>query len=398
MGTDRRETCFVIMPFGEKLDSDGKVIDFDAIYDVLIKDTVEAIGIHCMRCDRIDQTGWIHGKMFRHVYDAQVAVVDITTLNPNVFYELGVRHALNRCTTLLLRQKGTAIPFNIQGFDTIEYDIGNLRSVKAATEKITESIKNGLRTKQTDSPVHEVLDLKINTLSHPITVTTKYGFKLKQNSNRRIWVITGNLIDVKGIDIWVSSENTNMQMARYFDRSVSGVIRYYGATKKSGRIVDDTIAKEVFAATGDHCDAGEIVVTGSGELEKSNKVKKIFHAAAVTGQVGEGYVPIANIGRCIRNALREATEQSNETVALKSILFPLLGTGSARGDLRTKTAELIQAAIDYLASNADCTINDVYFLAWTHEELEACQSVLGMSKDLVAISKPVQSTTNRGKP
>src|SRR3974390_1921766 len=115
--------CFVIMPFGEKLDSEGKAIDFDKTYTYLIKKTVEEIGIKCVRCDEIAETGWIHAKMFEHIYASDVAVVDITTLNPNVFYELGVRHALVDSVTVLLRAKNTRIPFNIQGFQVVDYDV-----------------------------------------------------------------------------------------------------------------------------------------------------------------------------------------------------------------------------------------------------------------------------------
>ena len=94
--------CFVIMPFGEKADAEGKVIDLDVIYNFIIKNAVEGMGLKCVRCDEI-AVRWIHSKMFEHIYSSEVAVVDITTLNPNVFYELGVRHALAESVTVFLR-------------------------------------------------------------------------------------------------------------------------------------------------------------------------------------------------------------------------------------------------------------------------------------------------------
>ena len=133
-----KKECFVIMPFGDKKDAEGKVINFDEIYTYLIKNTVEALDdppMTCIRCDEIAESGWIHGKMFQHVYEAAVAVVDITSLNPNVFYELGVRHALADSVTVLIRRKGTEIPFNIQGLNVIEYDPASLASVEQAKKK-----------------------------------------------------------------------------------------------------------------------------------------------------------------------------------------------------------------------------------------------------------------------
>ena len=76
----------------------------------------------------------------------------------------------------MLRRKGTAIPFNIQGFQVIEYDPEDIASVEEAKKKIVDFIRNGLKLKKKDSPVHEVLKLKIGTESK----------KLKENRDIRI--------------------------------------------------------------------------------------------------------------------------------------------------------------------------------------------------------------------
>ena len=84
--------CFVIMPYGEKKDIDGKEIDFDKIYESMIKGAVASLdGLICQRCDDIEKPGWIHERMLRHIFEDRVAIVDTSTLNANVFYELGVR-------------------------------------------------------------------------------------------------------------------------------------------------------------------------------------------------------------------------------------------------------------------------------------------------------------------
>ncbi|HCN67653.1 MAG TPA: hypothetical protein DIT03_05145, partial [Candidatus Accumulibacter sp.] len=93
---DLGRLCFVIMPFGEK-DDHGKLIDFDAVYRELIKPAVESLAqdriqIRCLRCDEVEKSGLIHERMINYILDAEVAVVDISTANPNVYYELGVRH------------------------------------------------------------------------------------------------------------------------------------------------------------------------------------------------------------------------------------------------------------------------------------------------------------------
>jgi hypothetical protein len=76
----------------------------------------------CVRCDEIEESGVVHKLMLEKIYQADAAVVDITTLNPNVFYELGVRHSLADCVTVIIKREGTNIPFNIRPMKAIEYN------------------------------------------------------------------------------------------------------------------------------------------------------------------------------------------------------------------------------------------------------------------------------------
>ena len=280
--------CFVIMPFGEKPDIDGKPLDFDKVYKYLIKPAIDALKIDCIRCDEIEKPGWIHAEMINHIFYDDVAVVDITTLNANVFYELGVRQALRPSVTVLIRKKGTKLPFNIQGLNVIEYDPEDMEAVDKAKSKIGEFIRAGLKTRESDSLVHDVLHLRIATQPKILKQTETSRYKLADVPKKGICIITGDIQSIKGIDIWVSSENTNMQMARFFDRSVSSVIRYLGAEKdEAGLVVKDTIADELTKKVGQKTvPPATIIATTAGQLENTHQVKKIFHAASVAGAVG----------------------------------------------------------------------------------------------------------------
>ena len=139
--SSRKRTCFVVMPFGEKKDLDGQDIDFNDIYEYFFKKTVEVLNkiekleIECTRCDEIDESGSIHEKMFEHIYLSDIVVVDITTSNANVYYELGIRHALAKNVTVLIRRKATTpYPFNIQGLQVVEYDPSQFRSIEMAQD------------------------------------------------------------------------------------------------------------------------------------------------------------------------------------------------------------------------------------------------------------------------
>ena len=367
------------MPFGEKLDADGHVIDFDKIYQYIIKQAVESTGIRCLRCDEIAESGWIHADMFEQILKADVAVVDITSLNANVFYELGIRHALVDAVTVLIRKKGTHAPFNIQGLRVIDYDPLDLASVDNAKRQIASFIQNGLRYRVTDSPIHQVLEnrVRIETRSNPILKTDYYNFPLPDNPKRSICLVTGDIQDIRCADIWVNSENSNMQMARYYGRSISSIIRYLGATKdEAGHVVKDTIADELVEKMGDRefVRPGYIMATSPGELKETHNVKKIFHAAAIVGAIGEGYRPIQHINRCVTNALTKMEKLENKNI--HSILFPLMGTGHGKGKLQTNAQLLIEAAFSYLETTQKDVIETIYFLTYTQEELDICRNIL----------------------
>ena len=153
-----KKTCFVIMPFGEKPDpgSTGEVIPFDDVYTYIIKEVVEErLELDCIRSDEVAEPGWIHAEMLQHIYQADIAIVDITTLNPNVFYELGVRHTLKPSGTILMRKKGTEIPFNIKGLRVIEYDL-SLKGASRAKDTLESFLRNSLNKGADDSIVYNV--------------------------------------------------------------------------------------------------------------------------------------------------------------------------------------------------------------------------------------------------
>jgi hypothetical protein len=104
-------------------------------------------------------------------------------------------------------------------------------------------------------------------------------YRLKRGKRKRIGLITGGIESVREADVWVNSENTNMQMSRYYEGSISGVIRYLGGTKdNAGYVTEDIIANELAQAMGNNrvVSPATVLVTGSGELQRTHNVKKIF--------------------------------------------------------------------------------------------------------------------------
>ncbi len=218
--------------------------------------------------------------------------------------------------------------------------------------------------------------------------TNTYKYELKERQDKRIALITGDIRNVKVADIWVNSENTNMQMSRFYERSISAIIRYLGAKKDpiTGNVSEDVIANELAMVMGDnlYVQPAAVLVTGAGELQRTHNVKKIFHVASVHGQIGVGYKPIDNIEYCVTKSLEKADSEEFKSLGLKSILFPLMGAGTARGNLKEIAGKLIYAALSYMETTEDSTIEEVYFLTWTDVELDTCKAILEESDKLEA--------------
>ena len=153
--------CFVLMPFGKKPGAGGAIIDFDAVYQDLIRPAVEAANLAPLRADEEQAGGIIHKPMFERLILCDFAVADLTTANANVFYELGVRHAVKPATTMLLfAADGTRLPFDVGPLRTLRYRLGpdgrpaDVAGDAASLTKLLAAIKQG----DVDSPVYQLVE------------------------------------------------------------------------------------------------------------------------------------------------------------------------------------------------------------------------------------------------
>jgi hypothetical protein len=102
------------MPFCKKPDlTSGVVIDFDGTYNQAIKPAIEKVGLHAERGDLEKSGGIIHLPMFARILLSDFMVADLTLQNPNVFYELGIRHLAKPFTTIPIFATTSALPFDL---------------------------------------------------------------------------------------------------------------------------------------------------------------------------------------------------------------------------------------------------------------------------------------------
>ena len=149
---------FVIMPFGMK---DG--IDFNKVYDDYIKPALEQQGYEVFRADEALEAGEIREEMFQELLLADLVVADLSIDNPNVWYELGVRHALRSRGIVLIQSQRDKQPFDVYTDRKLRYrikgDAPDPEFLQRDRESLGEMANNTIASWQGKkiSPVYQLL-------------------------------------------------------------------------------------------------------------------------------------------------------------------------------------------------------------------------------------------------
>lgn len=160
----KKKTCFVLIGYGIKTDyPTGRNLNLDNTFDGLIKPVFAELGIECFRAKDIIHSGIIDVPMYDWIYKADIVVADLSTLNPNVLYELGVRHSLKPYTTIVIAEdKLNKIPFDLShlNIDPVYHHLGEDIGVQEAErfkKVLKEKVNVIINNPQNDSPVHTYL-------------------------------------------------------------------------------------------------------------------------------------------------------------------------------------------------------------------------------------------------
>lgn len=164
--------CFVIMPFDTGLSD---------VHNTIKSVVEDYAGCECKRADEISQSTLITDDISDYIRRARFLVADLTRSNPNVFYEVGASHALEKNVILLL-QEGSEAPFDIRGIRYIRYSESNLPDLAV---KLKEYVKGCLRTLpiqwRTNSAAGRP-DVRISYLEYPRTAITGELIQVKAHA------------------------------------------------------------------------------------------------------------------------------------------------------------------------------------------------------------------------
>lgn len=167
-----KKRCFIITPISS--DKSNIRVKIDGLIDEIISPLLEEKGYEIYVAHRMYNIGSINKEIIKSLYTADLVIANLTTLNPNVMYELAVSHCLRKPTITLMENSDERIPFDIIDQRTIFYDdsISGSRALKENLLKVLDNIINNI---EITNPIYDVIDVYNikNIINEKITLTTE---------------------------------------------------------------------------------------------------------------------------------------------------------------------------------------------------------------------------------
>ena len=166
MAKEENKDCFVIMPIA---DCEGyEKGHFGHVYDDIIKPAIEKTEFRAIRADEVKETNLIHLDILKKLIDAPIAVCDLSTRNPNVLFELGIRQAFDK-PVVLIQEKGTQKIFDIAPLRYLEYSKDmKYHEVLESQKKLQEAIEATKAAEGESGNVNSIV--KLMALSAPANI------------------------------------------------------------------------------------------------------------------------------------------------------------------------------------------------------------------------------------
>jgi hypoxanthine phosphoribosyltransferase len=149
--------CFFISPIGKKGSTERK--HADRVMEFILKKAAKE-HFSVVRADRMARPGIISLEIVKNVKSAPMVAADLTFSNPNVFYELALRHQTG-LPYVQMASLGTKLPFDVATVNTVFFDLDDVDSIKQAVKELRAQMKAGTKEGFVESPATLVPDASV---------------------------------------------------------------------------------------------------------------------------------------------------------------------------------------------------------------------------------------------
>ena len=212
---EQRDNCFVMMPFSNP---------FNIYYERLYRPAIEDAGLEPIRADDLFRPGVIVSDLWAMIQEAKVLLAELTTKNANVYYELGLAHAIGK-PIVLVSETLDDVPFDLQQLRVLLYNKDDptwgeklvadiTTSIKETLEEPIEAVPNIFRKRvESQGPEQDALTLRLEALETQIR-------NLRQRPRRE------RLFGGTNIDLAVAGAEMDLKSVSYSDEFEKWVRRW----------------------------------------------------------------------------------------------------------------------------------------------------------------------------
>ncbi|MCG7874445.1 MAG: hypothetical protein N0C81_19935 [Candidatus Thiodiazotropha lotti] len=178
-----QKKCFVIGPIG-KAGSDTRN-KADYLLEYIIKPAAEKHGYKAFRADEVSDPGLISEQVISYTLDSDLVIADLTSHNPNAFYELGIRHTGSKKPTIHMILEGEIPPFDVKDHRYITYKLDNPKDLEDAVESLSKAISSLGSNPEVHNPVTRARGLDLISSGEDSTDQILNGLVEKTNRLER---------------------------------------------------------------------------------------------------------------------------------------------------------------------------------------------------------------------